>query len=76
MSLIRPRLWTNVKRGEEPADRRRRKRRIRIRGPTHVQWTGLCRREMGRRGIGLIHDKRNNEGSPQLVSSEFFLCLL
>jgi hypothetical protein len=30
--------------------------------------------EMGMRGVGLIHGKCNNEGSPKLLTSEFFNC--
>ena len=30
--------------------------------------------EMGMRGVGLIHGKCNNEGSPKLLTSELFNC--
>ena len=50
--------------------------------PRHVQWPGLLRRGGHEGVVGLIHDKRNNEGSlmswllAQLAPRVFFLSVL
>jgi len=36
---------------------------------------GVIKKRWALRGIGLIHDKRNNEGSQILFTCEFFLSL-